>query len=200
MSKSIKSLLVLALAGAAANSAMAQDGTIHFEGKITAASCEMKPGNGGEVKPGQPNDIFVKLGEVSKNNLVSTGGGANIIGSKNINLVLDCQNGSAGVSTVHLTFLPEDGGTGLDGDDLRLLKVTGGATGVGIGLFNDQDQLLNLGGLSTEITGPLAVDATDPLNVKYSANLALRAAYVANGTTITEGQANGTLPFALSYD
>lgn len=199
MSKTLKGMLVLALAGTAANSAMAADGQIHFTGEIIAASCEMTTGSGGGTVT-DPKNITVDLGSVSKDALANSGGNGNIVAAKNINLVLDCANTSAGLTTVHLSFQPAaSGGSGLDAANTRLLKVTGGAAGVGIGLFDQNNQLLDLNNPSTKVTGPLSL--VGPGNTTATANLNLRAAYVANGLpTITEGPANGVLPFSLSYE
>lgn len=198
MSKSLKGMLVLALAGAAANSAMAADGKINFTGEIIAASCEMLPGSGGGTVT-DPKNITVDLGSVSKDALANSGGSGNIVAAKNINLVLDCANTSAGLTTVHLSFQPAaSGGSGLDLSDSRLLGVVGGAGGVGIGLFDQNNQLLDLHNPSLKVSGTLTLA---PGNSTGTANLSLRAAYVANGLpTITEGPANGVLPFSLSYE
>ncbi len=199
MSKSLLGLTALILAGAA-GSAMAEDGTIQFTGQIISASCTMKDGNGGVVS-NAGKTITVNLGAVSKDSLAGTAEGANIAAAKNINLVLDCANAIDGLNNVHVTFLPKVGtGSGLDATNNKLLKISGTAEGVGIGLFDASNQLINLADPMTKLSGALTIDKTDPNNIKGSANLNLRAAYVANGAAIKAGTANGTLPFVLNYD
>lgn len=203
MSKSFLGLTALILAGAA-GSAMAADGTIEFKGHIIASSCTMTNGDGGTVSNGGKT-ITVNLGAVSKSALAETAGGANIAAAKNINLVLDCANAIDGLKNVHVTFLPKvSGGSGLDPDNSKLLKISGTAKGVGIGLFDASNQLLDLADPMAKLSGPLSVTSDGETPPKYtgSANLNLRAAYVASGTlaSIEPGTANGTLPFVLNYD
>ena len=201
MSKSFLGLTALILAGAA-GSAMAADGTIEFKGHIINSSCTMKDGDGGTVSNGGKT-ITVNLGAVSKSALAETAGGANIAAAKNINLVLDCANAIDGLNNVHVTFLPKvSGGTGLDPNNNKLLQISGSAKGVGIGLFDASNQLIDLADPMAKLSGTLTLDQTDPDNIKGSANLNLRAAYVASGTlaSIQPGTANGTLPFVLNYD
>ncbi|MGX5730804.1 fimbrial protein [Pseudoxanthomonas beigongshangi] len=200
MSKSLLGLTALILAGAA-GSAMAADGTIEFKGQIIAASCIMKDGGNGGTVSNAGKTITVNLGAVSKDSLTGSAEGANIVAAKNINLVLDCANAVEGLNNVHVTFLPKVGtGTGLDASNNKLLKTSGTAEGVGIGLFDASNQLINLADPMAKLSGTLTINADDPQNIKGSANLNLRAAYVANGVAIKAGTANGTLPFVLNYD
>lgn len=190
----LKSLLALAVTAAGANSAMAADGTINFTGEITAASCNLTGGPGTTVGGSAGNQtIGVPLGKVSIDSLGGTAGGG-IAASKNINLSLDCGNTATGLSTVKLQFDPR-GGSGIDSRNVSLLKTSGVAQGVGIGLYDNNNALLNLSA-NDVVSAPLTDDGTG----QYTAELNLRAGYVANGATITVGSANGTLPFSLSYE
>ncbi|WP_259699170.1 fimbrial protein, partial [Pseudomonas chlororaphis] len=123
--------------------------------------------------------------------------GGGIVGGKSINLNLDCGGTAEGLKSVKLQFDPSSG-TGIDSKNVSLLKVTGGAEGVGIGLYNSSNTLVNLGANET-IDGAL-VPTTEGETTTYTANLNLRAGYVANGAPIKAGPANGQLPFTLTYE
>jgi type 1 fimbria pilin len=194
----IKGILAAAVAGLLANSALAADGTINFTGDIVAASCNITGGAGTNVGGSKGNQtIDVSLGKVSIDALGSTAGGG-IAGSTNINLDLDCGNSGTGLTTVKVKFDPLSG-SGIDTNNISLLKVSGGATGVGIGIYDRTGKLLNLSANET-IDAPLVKAGTDP-DFTYSAKLDLRAGYVKSGSKApTAGTANGTLPFTLTYN
>ncbi|MCY1511733.1 Fimbrial protein [compost metagenome] len=198
MTISMKGLLAAAVASILANTAMAADGTINFTGDIVAASCNITGGAGTNVGGGKGNQtIDVSLGKVSIDAL-GGGAGGGIAGSTNINLDLDCGNTGTGLTTVKLKFDPLSG-SGIDSNNISLLKVAGDATGVGIGIYDNTGKLLNLSANET-IDAPLVKAGTDP-DFTYSAKLDLRAGYVKSGSaTPTAGTANGTLPFTLTYN
>lgn len=201
----MKSLLAAAVASLVVGNAMAADGTINFTGEIVAASCTMTGGAGTSVGGGKGNQIIdVNLGKVSSDALGTTAGGA-IAGGTNINLELDCGNTGTGLKVVKVKFAPNAGGSGTDLDDTRLLKITGGANpaaqNVGIGIFDSNNKLIDLGANDLGITGDLVEDKTDPQNIKYSAKLNLVAGYVRTSSKpVVAGEANGTLPFTLTYE
>ncbi|MFK1433114.1 fimbrial protein [Pseudomonas aeruginosa] len=201
MSISMKSLLAAAVASLVVGNAMAADGTINFTGEIVAASCTMTGGAGTSVGGGKGNQIIdVNLGKVSVDSLGTTAGGA-IAGGTNINLELDCGNTGTGLKVVKVKFAPNAGGSGTDTDDTRLLKTTGTAKNVGIGIFDTNNKLIDLGANDLGITGNLVEDDTDPQKIKYTAKLNLVAGYVrTNADLPIAGEANGTLPFTLSYE
>lgn len=186
--KMIKQLLATSVICAFATSAMAADGTINFTGEITSASCVVSPGAG---TVGEKQVIDVNLGKVSMDSLGS-GGSTGIVAGTSINLNLDCGNTGDGLSTVSINFDPLSG-TGIDPSNSSLLKTQGTAKGVGIGLYNTDNTLLNLSG--NQSFDSALVHEGD----KYTAKLNLRAAYVANGETVVAGPATGTLPFTLTY-
>ncbi|AZC40065.1 fimbrial protein [Pseudomonas chlororaphis] len=196
MSKLLKSIVSMAIAGAVSTSALAADGTINFTGDIIAASCKIAPGAG---TSGSSSAIDVSLGKVSSESLGNTVGGS-IVGGKSINLNLDCGGTAEGLKSVKLQFDPSSG-SGIDSGNVSLLKIAGGtgaAEGVGIGLYNSSNKLVNLGANET-IDGDL-VPTTAEGKTTYTAKLNMRAGYVANGAEIKAGKANGTLPFTLSYE
>jgi type 1 fimbria pilin len=84
-------------------------------------------------------------------------------------------------------------GSGLDPKNNNLLKTTGAAKGVGIGIFDANSALINLAA-NQAIDAPLVTVGTTSTAV-----LNMRAGYVANGETLVPGTANGTLPFTLTY-
>ncbi|CAI8992327.1 MULTISPECIES: fimbrial protein [Pseudomonas] len=197
MSKLLKSIVSMAIAGAVSTSALAADGTINFTGDIVAASCEITGGSGTNVGGDKgAKAVTVNLGKVSSDSLAGTAGGG-IVGGKNINLSLDCGGTAKGLTSVKLQFDPNSG-SGIDSKNGMLLKTTGDAEGVGIGIYDGSNKLLNIAANET-INGTL-VETKDGETTKYKAVLDMRAGYVANGATIKPGMANGTLPFTLTYE
>lgn len=181
----------------AAGSAMAADGTLNFTGSITAASCSITGGAGSSVtgEKGSQN-IAVNLGTVSADALGGTAGGGVAAGTA-INLNLDCGNTATDLTTVKVKFDPL-AGSGTDSKNNKLLKTTGTAQGVGIGIYDTNNKLLNLAANET-FDAPLVKGGTEEAPV-YTASLNMRAGYVANGDKIDAGTANGTLPFTLTYE
>lgn len=201
MSIYLKGLLAVAMTGAFVNSAMAADGTINFTGEIVASSCTATGGAGTNVSGSKGGQIVdVKLGKVSIDSLSGTAGGGLVAGST-IRLDLDCGGTAEGLTTVKLQFDP-NAGSGVDLKNNSLLKTTGTATGVGIGIYDMNNKLLNLS-VNETINAPLDKVVTgegETAKSNYSSKLNLRAAYVASGDTIKAGTANGTLPFTLTYE
>lgn len=195
--KAFKLLLLTPAMCALANTALAADGTINFTGEIIAASCVASSGAGTSVGGGAGSQtVDVNLGKVSMDSLGGSAGGG-IAAGKSINLNLDCGNTAAGLTTVTVGFDPM-AGSGIDQKNNSLLKTVGTATGVGIGMYDANSQLINLSaneGISAALVKTGEDEAT-----KYTAALNLRAAYVANGDTLGVGTANGTLPFTLTYE
>ncbi|HDR9484474.1 TPA: type 1 fimbrial protein [Burkholderia aenigmatica] len=176
---------------------MAADGTINFTGEIMTASCSLTGGAGASVGGSKGNQIVaVNLGKVSADSLGGAAGGGIAAGTQ-INLNVDCGSTGTGLNTVKLKFDPLSG-SGLDGKNNKLLKTAGDAEGVGIGLYNTNNQLLDLAANET-FDAQLVKGGTDDAPV-YTAALSMRAGYVANGATIKAGTANGTLPFTLTYE
>lgn len=195
--KSIKLLMLTSTLCAMANTAMAADGTINFTGEITAASCVASAGSGTSVGGSAGQQVVnVNLGKVSMDSLGGSAGSGIAAGSS-INLSLDCGNTAAGLTTVKFGFDPMSG-SGVDPKNNSLLKTTGNAKGVGIGMYDANNALINLA--ANEAFSSALVKSGDGADTKYTANLNMRAAYVANGDTLTPGTANGTLPFTLTYE
>lgn len=161
----------------------ASTGNINFTGGLTTATCSINGGGG--------SDLDIDLGLVSINDLNdgSAAAGANT----RITVDIDC-TAATGLSNVYMNFDPRSG-SGQDSRDSRLLKTEGDATGVGIGLINGANQILDMRAGDT-ITEPLTVAADGTAR----ASLDLRAAYVVNGDPVVAGEANATLPFTFTYD
>jgi type 1 fimbria pilin len=199
MNKSFSSLFPLAAVVLAlgATQAQASDGVINFTGEIVAASCTIGAG-GGTSAGGDPGNqiIEVDLGKVSADSLGGIAGGGVVAGTP-INLEVDCGNTATGLTSVDMRFDPYSG-SGLDPRNNQLLKTTGTAVGVGIGLYKSDNTLLNLGA-NEFITAELTTTGVAPDTVS-TASLNLRAGYVANGDPVDAGTALGTLPFTLTYN
>ena len=195
--KAFKLLLLTSAMCALVNTAMAADGTIKFTGEITAASCVASSGAGTSIggEAGQ-QVVDVNLGKVSMDSL---GGaeGLNIAAGTSINLNLDCGNTADGLKSVKFAFDPMSG-SGIDLKNNSLLKTEGDAKGVGIGLFDDNNKLINLSaneGYTAEL-----LKSGEGGSAKYTAALNMRAGYVANGDELKAGIASGNLPFTLTYE
>lgn len=191
--KKLKTIIAACAACALTSTAMADpDGKIEFTGEIISGSCTV-------TGAGSGNSVPVDLGRVLKSTITDAGVGNKVTGVP-ITMNLDCSNSSTGLQTVKFKFSPTSGGSGIDTVDSRLLKTTGAATGVGIGLYDGSNQLINLSA-GQEYTAALtaAAGGTGGVN-KYTATMNMSASYVSNGATLEVGAANGTLPFTLTYD
>ncbi|PMQ08165.1 putative major fimbrial subunit LpfA [Pseudomonas sp. AD21] len=195
---SLRGILAATTASLIATSAIAADGKIEFTGEITAASCSATAGAGAGITGNKGNTVIaVGLGKVSIDSLKNTGS-TPIVSGTPININLDCGNTATGLTTVKVKFDPYSG-SGVDDKNNSLLKISpGGASGVGIGIFAPNNTMLNLAA-GDSFDSALIVTGADT-SAKYTANLNMRAAYVANGEpTIVPGAANGTLPYTLTY-
>ncbi|WP_051939493.1 fimbrial protein [Pseudomonas alkylphenolica] len=190
----MKAFLAITTTGFITSTAVAADGTVNFTGEIIAASCSISAGAGTSVTGAAGDQVIdVKLGKISSNSIKGVAGGG-ITAGQAVNLNLDCGTTAADVTAVTMQFDPSSG-SGIDGKNPNLLRTTGTATGVGIGIYNTANRLLNLSS-NESIRGAISGDAT----AGYKAKLSLRAVYVANGWTVKPGTAIGTLPFTLSYE
>lgn len=196
MAIQLRHVLTTTVMALIANSALAADGIINFTGDITAASCKATSGAGTSISgTAGAQTIDVNMGKISIDSL--SGSKPGIAAGTAININLDCGNTAAGLTTVKVMFDPNSG-SGVDLKNNNLLKTTGTAEGVGIGIYDSSNNLINLAG-NGSFDAPL-IKAGESPDFKYTANLNLRASYVANGVTpIVPGPANATLPFTLTY-
>lgn len=190
----LKTIMATCAACALTSAAMAADpdGKIEFAGEIISGSCKVTGG-------GANNTVEVKLGKVLISQLKEAGVGKKVGAGTGITMVLDCSNSSTGLKTVNFNFDPTSG-SGLDAKNNSLLKTTGGATGVGIGLYDGSDQLINLSVNKPYGTALTAAAGGTGGENKYTATMSMSASFVNNGDTLKEGAAAGTLPFTLTYD
>lgn len=190
-----KTILISAIAAATIFQTLAHANSviIEFTGDITAATCTV---NGGPGR-GTPTNIPINMGKVSIADL-SDGSGTDFGSEVNINIEVDCSS-AIGVTGVSMRFAPRSG-SGVNPVNSRLLATRGGATGVGIGLIDSDNALIDLGG--TALSLPVNLDITPGTPPTATAKMVIRAAYIraTRGSDVaTPGSANGTLPFTLSY-
>jgi type 1 fimbria pilin len=192
-----KLTLALAVAGAAAlgmagTANAANNGKLLFTGTLTNISCSVGPGAG--TGPGtNPGEIAVDLGNVSFSD-IGTSSETKLETATPIQLLVNCSAGADQYNLVKMRFVPNQG-NGQDQNDTKLLRVTGAATGIGIGMLNASNQLIDLGGTET-IDKPLIKDGVGGA----TAELNLAAVYMLNGTATRPGTALGNLPFVLDYE
>ncbi|MCI8210172.1 fimbrial protein [Pseudomonas sp. S25] len=189
--------LALAISGAMALSLTntanaANNGVLKFTGTLTNISCSVAPGTG--TGPGnQPGDIAVDLGNVSFSE-IGTSGENRLETATPIQLLVNCTAGADQYNLVKMRF-KAGMGHGTDDNDSKLLRVTGSAGGVAIGVLNASNQLMDLSGTGT-IDKPLVKDGADGA----TAELNLAGVYMLNGTAPRPGTAMGDLPFTLDYE
>lgn len=177
--------------GAAGNASAANNGKLVFNGTLTNISCAVAPGTG--VSPGNPGEINVDLGNVSFSD-IGVSGAAKFETATPIQLLVNCSAGAEQYDTVKMRFAARNG-SGLDNNDSKLLRTTGAADGVGIGLLNASNRLMDLSGTET-IDTSLVKDEADGA----TAEINFGAVYVLNGTTTNPGNADGFMPFVLDYE
>jgi len=171
-----KSLIAVALLAGSAfvGVANAADGTINFTGKVTADACTVTPGTGTQT---------VSLGSVSSTALAAVGNSA---APTKFDVTLASCPAAATSATVKF-----DGPA--DTKDSRLLKLTtatGVATGVGIGLYEqDASTLIPVGSSSASKTLSSTANTTFSFVAKYVATAA-----------VTAGSANAVSDFTVIYN
>lgn len=170
----------------------ANNGKLIFTGTLTNISCNVGPGAG--TSPGtNPGEIAVDLGNVSFSD-IGTSAESKLETASPIQLLVNCSAGAEQYNMVKMRFSARSG-SGLDNNDAKLLRTTGAADGVGIGLLNASNQIMDLGGTET-IDKPLIKDGVGGA----TAELNFGAVYVLNGTTTNPGNADGFMPFVLDYE
>lgn len=188
--------LTLAVLGAMGLGAMgtanaANNGKLVFNGTLTNISCNVAPGAG--VGAGPNGDINVDLGNVSFAD-IGTSSQSRLATATPIQLLVNCSAGVEQYNTVKMRFVARNG-SGLDNNDQTLLRTTGAADGVGIGMVNAQNRLMDLSGTET-IDKPLVKDGVGGA----TAELNFAAVYVLNGTATNPGNADGFMPFVMDYE
>ncbi|MEC3768669.1 MULTISPECIES: fimbrial protein [Cupriavidus] len=178
-----KLLAALIVAGTAmgAQSAHAVDGTITFNGNITAQTCKIN-GNGTTF-----SDFTVRLPTVSASTLKQLG---DVAGQTPFNIALtDCTPDTGNVHTFFEAGPTTDATTG------NLIVDAGGATNV-------QIRLLNGGTANTPIKAGytnLSQNSNAVALVNGAATLWYYAQYYATGQA-TAGAANSSVMYSISYE
>lgn len=177
--------------GVIGNAAAANNGKLVFNGTLTNISCAVAPGTG--VSPGNPGEINVDLGNVSFSD-IGLASAARFETATPIQMLVNCSAGADQYATVKMRFAARNG-SGLDNNDAKLLRTTGAADGVGIGLLNASNNLMDLSGtetIDTDLVQDGAGGATAEIN--------FGAVYVLNGTATNPGNADGFMPFVMDYE
>jgi major type 1 subunit fimbrin (pilin) len=159
------------LAGLLMNGAHAADGNINFTGTILDAGCTIDPADVAQT---------VTLGTISRSAFESVGDVA-----ANTGFSIRLSACPATLTSANARF---DGPT--HASDNRLLAVTGGATGVGVAIYEaDSATLIPIGIRSADVT------LTGEAGV-----LSFVAKYMATADTVVAGPANATSQFTISYN
>jgi len=178
--------------GVASTANAANNGKLIFNGTLTNISCGVSAGAG--VSPGtNPGEINVDMGNVSFSD-IGLSSDSKLETATPIQLLVNCSAGADQYNTVKMRFAARNG-SGLDNLDQSLLRTTGAADGVGIGLINASNQLMNLSGTET-IDKTLVKDGSGGA----TAELNFGAVYVLNSAATNPGNADGFMPFVLDYE
>ncbi|WBF47666.1 fimbrial protein [Serratia rubidaea] len=173
MSKKLIAIAILA-GSAFASVAQAADGTINFIGTITADACTVDAGS---------KNQDVQLGTISSSSFAGAGSAA---GAERFSVTLQACPASA--TSASVVF---DGQTVAANSSLLALTPGGEATGVGVGIYEeDSVTLIPIGSRST--SKPLST--TTPTTFNYIAK------YVATAATVGDGSANAVSNFTISYN
>jgi major type 1 subunit fimbrin (pilin) len=165
--------LALILSGLSSTAAMAADGTVNFNGKIVDTPCIVTAGDDNTAQT-------VSLGTVKSSSFTAVG-----ITSADVpfNIKLEqCVVGEDGLGAT-VTFTGSQ-----DGADPTLLAVSGGATGVGIELVNNDNTEIKMG---TESAATALQNGNNTLVYK--------AHYKSTAAAVTTGDANGQAQFQIAY-
>jgi major type 1 subunit fimbrin (pilin) len=165
----------LSLAALAPAISQAADGTITFQGNITAQTCKISGNGGGK-------DFTVTLPTVSTSSLTAAGATA---GRTPFRIALTECSGSGNVATYFEPGPTIDTTTGQ-------LKSNGTATNVQVGLLNNDFSKIMLGAAqSSQNSKPIAI-------ASGAANLDYVAQYVATGAA-TAGAVNSSVMYTIIY-
>ncbi len=171
--------LVILLLGYVVTSQNAQayeatpDGQLNFSGRITNNTCIVSPDS---------KEFSVDLGKVASKQFVSGGGSE----YKHFVIKLESCGSTVDYLTVHFNGTP-------DSKNSELLAITSGAaaaSGIGIGIYNQDMSLIPLGDESAKFK--LTPN-------QASASLDFYARYIGNGNAIVPGAANSSATFILTY-
>ncbi|MFZ0871761.1 MAG: fimbrial protein [Rhodanobacter sp.] len=181
MKKTILSAALVAVMGVVAfapQNAKASDGTITFNGKITAQTCTIS-GNGG------PASFTVQLPTVSTSSLTAA---KETAGATPFNIALTaCSPDSGNVSTYF------EAGSTIDTVTGNLLNATGSATNVEVGLLNSDSSVISLGKAQAGQNSATVAIASGAATLNYIAQ------YVATNGAAGAGTVASTVTYSMSY-
>jgi major type 1 subunit fimbrin (pilin) len=182
MKKTILSAALVAVMGVVAfapQNAKASDGTITFNGKITAQTCTIS-GNGGG------SSFLVQLPTVSTSSLTAA---AEVAGATPFPIALsNCSPNSGNVSTYF------EAGSTIDLVTGNLLNVTGSAGNVEVGLLNASDSsAISLGKAQASQNSQTVAISSGAATLNYIAQ------YVATNGASTAGTVATTVTYSMSY-
>jgi len=178
MKTKLVSTMITAGIALASHGAFAADGTITFNGNITAQTCTIN-GNGSGAK-----DFTVTLPTVSTSTLASAGQTA---GRTPFNIALT--NCTPGTGNVHTFFEP---GPTTDATTGNLILNAGGATKVQLGLLNSDFSAIKSGFAdASQNSKPVAITSG-------GATLSYYVQYVATGAA-TAGAAKSSVLYTIAY-
>ncbi|MGY5369351.1 fimbrial protein [Enterobacter oligotrophicus] len=153
---------------------LAHDGTIYITGVIHKKTCSISPDS---------QTLTVTMDNVQSTYFTRPGMGADYHP-----FTLSVENCAGTEGSVSITFdgTPDT----VNPDLLTLIGGEGYATGIGVGIYNQDKTLIAIGSHSQEtLIIPNQSDAT----------LHFYARYVATASTVTTGTANATTTFILNY-
>lgn len=172
---------VVALAFASVSVANAADGTINFTGSIIDAGCNAFV-NGSGASTGN-----VDMGKVLKT--AFKGVGSTVDGAASTTgFTIELNECPSTVSSVTFKY----DGQNVNGDDEILALTEGGATGVGIQIYDKNRKVIQL----AKASAPYEITNTGP---GTSNVLPFYAKYIQTSQTIGTGAANAVATFTVNY-
>ncbi|GLQ49541.1 fimbrial protein [Dyella flava] len=184
----LSAALIAGLGALASQAAMAADGTITFNGNISAVTCSVHGGT-----PGSGSGNFpVNLPSVAASAFAD--GVGSVAGATPYNIYVGaageagCTNGTQ----VSVHYEPTSPRVDTTTGNLSLDNTAGAATGV-------QLQLLN-GGDKSVINLATAPDSTPVTVADNTATLPFYAQYVSTGADVTAGPANSSVLYSVEYN
>ncbi|MCP1205607.1 type 1 fimbrial protein [Pantoea sp. B550] len=150
----------------------ASEVTVNINGNISSNTCEVDTAS---------SKLTVQMGMIATNTFSQTGAASPSV-PFDIKLV-DC---GADASSVSVTFT----GTGDSTNGDLVAVASGGATGLGIALYDYQGKQIAVNKASNAVT----------LNANADNTLNFSAAYVSTAPNVTAGAADGSATFSLTYE
>lgn len=157
-----------------ASNANAHDGTVNISGTITDNTCTVSPDS---------KDFTVTMGNVASKQFYQAGDGTRY---EPFTIHLEKCGGAANGVTVAFSGTKDSRNTDL----LAIPSGTGVASGMGIGIYNQDKSLIPVGSdsVQTKLTPNQA-----------SVSIVFYARYIADGGAVTAGTANASATFTLTY-